>query len=110
MSKKIRSKRSAGTEQASPPPRRSRMPLFALAALVLVGVAAAVILWQSAGSPAVDTSSGAGSAQLLVDQDRIDFGAVPVNQMVKASFTLTNAGQQPLMLSVPPVAEVLEGC
>jgi hypothetical protein len=55
-------------------------------------------------------STGAARPQLVVDQDRIDFGAVPVCQMVEASFKLTNAGDQPLTLAVPPVAKVAEGC
>lgn len=60
--------------------------------------------------PAAPAPTGAGRPQLVVDRDRIDFGSVPVNQMVEASFKLSNAGDQPLTLSVPPVAKVVEGC
>jgi hypothetical protein len=92
------------------PSARNRGPVGALAiGLFLVGVVA-VLLLQSPKPPAPSTATGAGQPQLVVDQDRIDFGAVPVNQMVKASFKLTNAGNQPLTLTVPPVAKVVEGC
>jgi hypothetical protein len=52
----------------------------------------------------------AGSPRLQVDQELIDFGEVPVGKMVKASFVLSNVGDQALTISPPPVPEVLEGC
>jgi hypothetical protein len=55
-------------------------------------------------------STNAGRPRLVVDQDRIDVGSVPVNQVVKASFTVTNSGDASLTLAVPPVARVVEGC
>ena len=87
-----------------------------LAIVLVAAVAAAILLLQSAKQPAIGASTatsapaGTGRPQLVVDQEQIDFGSVPVNKMVKASFKLTNAGDTPLTLSVPPVAQVVEGC
>lgn len=116
MTKK-KSQNTTSTAKHPPPPRlRGRWPFVVLAIVMVVAVAAAVLLLQSAKQPAIgastDTSApaGAGRPQLVVDQEQIDFGAVPVNKMVKASFKLTNAGDTPLTLSVPQVAQVVEGC
>ena len=102
--------------QPSPPRQGGRWPFVVLAIVVIVAAAAAILLLQSAQQPATGASTGssapagAGRPQLVVDQKQIDFGSVPVNKMVKASFKLTNAGDTPLTLSVPPVAHVVEGC
>lgn len=116
MTKK-KSKSTASTaKQPSPPLQRGRWLFVVLTIILVVAAAAAILLLQSAKQPATgastDTSApaGAGHPQLVVDQEQIDFGSVPVDKMVKASFKLTNAGDTPLTLSVPPVAQVVEGC
>ena len=116
MTKK-KSQNTASTAKHPPPPRlRGRWPFVVLAIVMVVAVAAAVLLLQSAKQPATGASTGtsglpgAGRPQLVVDQEQIDFGSVPVDKMVKASFKLTNAGDEPLTISAPPVAEVVEGC
>ena len=116
MTKK-KSQNSASTaKHPAPPPQRGRLPFVVLAIVLLVAAAAAILLLQSTKQLSTDTPTssgalaGAGHPQLVVDQEQIDFGSVPVNKMVKASFKLTNAGDTPLTLSVPPVAQVIEGC
>jgi hypothetical protein len=51
-----------------------------------------------------------GSPRLHIDQELIDFGEVSVGKMVKASFVLSNTGDEALTISHPPVPQVLEGC
>ena len=94
---------------ASPASKRSWL---VWAGLAVVGILAVVALlaWQANKRPAPDTASASGTPNLQVDQTGIDFGDVPVNQMVKASFKLSNTGDGALSLTVPPVPEVLEGC
>ena len=117
MTKKKSRNTASSAKQPSPSPKRGRWPFVVLAiVLVVAAAAAAVLLLQSAKQPATgaltgtSAPAGAGRPQLVVDQEQIDFGSVPVNKMVKASFKLTNAGDTPLTLSVPPVAQVVEGC
>ena len=116
MTKKKSQNTASAAKQPSPPPQRSRWPFVILAIVLVAAVAAAILLLQSAKQPAIGASTatsapaGTGRPQLVVDQEQIDFGSVPVNKMVKASFKLTNAGDTPLTLSVPPVAQVVEGC
>ena len=101
---------ASSANQPSQPPQGGRWPFVVLAILLVVAAAAAILLLQSAKQPTTGaltgTSAPAGAVrpQLVVDQKQIDFGSVPVDKMVKASFKLTNAGDTPLTLSVPPVA------
>jgi len=46
-----------------------------------------------------------------VDRQQIDFGKVPLDKPVKATFMLSNVGDQPLqILGEQPVVEVKQGC
>lgn len=51
-----------------------------------------------------------GGASLKVDKAMIDFGDVQLNQMVQASFTLTNVGDRTLKFAKNPFIEVKAGC
>jgi flagellar basal body-associated protein FliL len=51
-----------------------------------------------------------GVPSLKVDQEKVDLGDVPVNQMVTVTFQLANAGDETLRFSKPPYIEVKEGC
>lgn len=73
--------------------------------------AVALLTWQANSGSTPDTAiSAGGTPNLVVDQTNIDFGDVPVNQMVKASFKLSNTGDGQLSLDVPPAPEVVDGC
>ena len=109
MSKKT-TKRNNG-KKASQQPQRNLLPwLLAGGIMVLIAVAIAILAKQPAPDQATTPAKVTGSPRLEVDKDRIDFGDVPLGKTVKASFKLTNAGDKPLTLSIPPVAEVVEGC
>ncbi len=96
--------------RAAPP--ASKRPWLLWAGLAIVGLLAviAVLAWQDNRSAAPDTANTGGVPNLQVDQTAIDFGDVPINQMVKASFKLSNTGDGALNVVVPNVPEVVEGC
>lgn len=103
MSKKTaRKKRQQG--------RRSFLPLMLGGVSVLI-IAGIVFLSRQ---PDVEQTrvplTVAGSPNLEIDQEHIDFGDVPVNKMVRASFKLSNSGDEPLLISYSPLAQVVEGC
>lgn len=51
-----------------------------------------------------------GQPRLKVDRATVDLGDVPLGRTVEAAFVLTNVGDQPLRVTQPPYAEVVEGC
>jgi len=109
-SKKRRSgaSRSKQRPAAAPPARQRSWLLWAGLAVVAVLAVVGLLAWQNRGS--AGGAAASGTPNLEVAQTRIDFGNVPVNKMVKASFKLSNTGDGPLQLSVPAVPEVVEGC
>lgn len=109
-------KRKSSTAKANPP-RSAAAPAgkrswLVWAGLAVVGalVVVALLAWQDSRSAAPDTASASGTPNLQLDQTSIDFGDVPMNQMVKASFKLSNTGDGTLNVVAPPVPEVVEGC
>lgn len=51
-----------------------------------------------------------GSPKLVVDNEEIDLGDVPLGKTVEVSFKLTNAGDQPLRFAESPWIELVAGC
>jgi len=51
-----------------------------------------------------------GAPSLKADKEKIDFGDVRFNEMVTASFTLTNVGDEALRFTENPYVELKEGC
>lgn len=80
--------------------------------MAVVGVLAVVALlaWQTSKGTEPDTARADGTPNLALDRSNIDFGDVPMNKMVKASFMVSNTGDGLLSFAVPPVPEVVEGC
>lgn len=111
-SKRRRSSGKTATRPPAPPPKKRLPPWLLWAGVAAVGVLAtlALLVWQGNRDAGAGTSDAQGTPNLVVDQTSIDFGDVPVNKMVKASFKLSNTGDGPLTISHPPVPEVLEGC
>lgn len=71
----------------------------------------AYTLWESRQSGSVKVPVEVkGAPSLVVDQELVDLGDVPMNKMVTVSFKLTNVGDKPLQFSESPYIEVLEGC
>jgi hypothetical protein len=92
------------------PERQTRQPfpliwIFAAAAVLLL---AGFGLWWASGS----SEGGASSTgpRLAVDQERIDFGRVPLDKPVRAEFRITNVGGRTLTLDASAPIQVLEGC
>ena len=101
----------------TPPPKRNNLPPR-LAVPIAVGgallvIIIGVVLLATAGRGSSGSSSPAqvsGRPALAVDRQQIDFGKVPLDIPVKATFTLTNVGDQPLQILNQPVVEVKQGC
>ncbi len=118
MAKNDRKHRSGGrnARAASRNARRSGIPPVAwlgLAGLVLVAVGLFLVRGSLAGSGTATTPAQiqvAGKPKLAVDQEKIDFGRVPLNKPVKATFKLTDTGDKPLTLNGTPEISVLKGC
>lgn len=51
-----------------------------------------------------------GSPSLKVDKESINFGDVKFNEMVTATFIVSNVGDQTLTIDEKPYIEVVEGC
>ncbi len=103
-------KRQPNSSRTDQPPPASKRSWLLWAGLAVVGVLAVVALlaWQSSRS--ADAGTASGTPNLEVDQTHIDFGDVPMDKMVKASFKLSNTGDGPLSVVVPNTPEVVEGC
>lgn len=115
MSKSKKRRRAAGRRRNITAPKRSAqgrwLPGVAVVAVILAVTAIGLLLARQGGQTSEGSAvNGAASPRLEVDQSRIDFGDVPVNQMVKASFKLSNTGDGVLNVVAPPVPEVVEGC
>jgi hypothetical protein len=89
---------------------------MAVGAVLIIAVG--FLVWRGGGSQQANSSSpqtgGAplvtGSPKLSVDRDSIDFGKVPLDIPVKATFKLKNVGDQPLTIKGEPRVEVVRGC
>lgn len=101
-----------GKSHTSPASRRTPWPMFVGGAAVLLLVLG--ILFVMRPSAPVGTSTNATLAvdapRLVVDRQQIDFGQVPLDIPVKATFQLSNVGGQPLQIVSQPVVEVKQGC
>ena len=112
MPRKTNQLPKGGKANTTSPPKRNILPIF-LAGSVLLVIIAGIVLLASAGRGSSGSSSPvqvAGQPKLVVDQEKIDFGKVPLDIPVKATFQLGNAGDQPLKILNQPVVEVKQGC
>lgn len=94
------------------PPKRRSLPLYVAGGALLV-IVIGVVLLSNLGRGASGTGSPAqvsGRPKLAVDREQIDFGKVPLDVPVKATFKLSNVGDQPLQIVSQPVVEVKQGC
>lgn len=96
---------------APPAPKRTPWPLFVgAAALVLIIFGVAVLFRPGGGTASPSSPQGAVGPELTVDRELIDFGEVPVEKIVKATFLLQNTGGEPLNILNQPQVRVVEGC
>ena len=82
--------------------------LIALGGLLLVS--AAFLLSPRQKSVPNSASDEAGSPRLAVDREQIDFGDVPVDHIMTASFELTNTGNSTLRFTEEPYVQLKAGC
>ena len=90
---------------------QSYLPLLiALGGILLVG-AALFVLWKTQ-QPAKEAApvEVSGQPSLKVDRDFVDFGDVPLGEVISVSFDVANVGDQTLNFKSKPYVEVLEGC
>lgn len=101
-----------GGKVKTPPPKRSRLPLYVAGGALLVMVIGVVLLSNlGRGTPGTgNPAQVSGQPKLAVDRDQVDFGKVPLDVPVKATFKLSNVGDQPLQIVSQPVVEVKQGC
>ena len=78
-----------------------------IASLVVVAMIATLGEESAPSEALVDTS---GTPVLQLDSDFVDFGDVPFNQMVEASFEVTNSGDAALLFAEAPFVELKDGC
>lgn len=104
MSKNAR--RKANSEKKKLP-----LPLLLVVGGVLLIAGALYAVWQ-AGQPSLETAPAetSGSPRLQVDQEVVDLGDVPVDQVVDVTFKIANTGDGTLRISEQPVVRVVEGC
>jgi hypothetical protein len=100
------------TTKAASSSQRKVLPFFAIGVAVLVIVLGLVFL-RRPGEP-TSTSDlptlATNMPRLAVDQKQMDFGKVPLDIPLKATFKLSNVGDQPLQILNQPVVEVKQGC
>lgn len=88
-----------------------RLPLLlALGGLIMIVISAILIKNYSQPENPDVLLEVSGAPRLKVDRKELDFGDVRVGQVVEASFTLANVGDQPLQFSQPPYVELAAGC
>jgi hypothetical protein len=79
----------------------------------LAGIALLIVVpfgvWYATQPPA-ESGPGTLGPRLAVNQERLDLGTLPFNQMARAEFTLTNQGDRTLQLDSSAAVSVLEGC
>lgn len=104
MSKTVKHKNGAAGKKLP-------LPLLLVAGGVLLIAGALYAIWQAGqldlATVPVETS---GSPRLQVDQEVVDLGDVPVDQMVDVTFKIANTGDQTLRIAEQPVVRVVEGC
>ena len=81
--------------------------LWPLMVVALCGIGIGVLLARSQRSVG---DAGAGDARLAVDREVIDFGRVPMDRYVEATFVLTNVGTDTLRMARAPWVQVVQGC
>lgn len=76
--------------------------------VIVLGWLAWALFSQSPGPQAAIEVIGQPS--LKVNQKTLDLGTVKLGNTVRATFELTNVGDQPLRFTEAPYIEVVEGC
>ncbi len=102
--------KSAAARRGKQPTRRLPWPVWIGIGGLLLVLAGIAFLARPGTQAAAVAPQVTGQARLAVDQDKIDFGTVPLNKTVQATFKLTNVGDKPLKILGNPTVQVLKGC
>lgn len=84
--------------------------------IVLIGggillVALAYFALRDRDQPGIESQPQVGGApSITVEPSVIEMGDIKLGTPVQAAFTVTNAGDQPLLFSEDPYIELVEGC
>lgn len=98
-------RRQSRRSRAAP---RRRLTLAGVAALLVLGIAAAS-LWLLAPTDTIATDPAA-PGRLVADQTTVDLGRVPLDKRAEARFELANTGGETVRLTGAPRVRMLEGC
>ena len=85
-------------------PKKSSLPVIALAVGGLLLVAGAIYFFIQGGE------QGSGTPSLSVDPQVIDYGDVKLDTPVNFTMTVTNQGDGVLRFKEEPFIQVVEGC
>lgn len=111
MSRKRHSKRIKRTKAS--PKQRFQWLWLAVGGAVLLVIGGLSLIWASSDTGVVTldvTPEVSGAPRLAVDQDVIDEGYIRLNNTIRTTFRLRNAGDQPLYILGEPQVELVEGC
>lgn len=89
---------------------RARSLLIAGISIASVVVVAMIATLGDESAPSDAFLDTSGTPILQLDSDFMDFGDVPFNQMVSASFEITNSGDAALLFAEEPFVELKDGC
>jgi len=93
--------------------RPARMSGWTLAGVLLMMIGLLAACAPVPGGEPVGVGSPTkitGQPRLSVDRTQVDFGKVPMDKMVKATFIVTNIGDKPLQIVSEPTVKVAKGC
>ncbi len=89
-------------------PRRVWVSVGAVLTVAVIGLVAFGVSRSSV--PFAFARPHDGAPKLVIDNDVIDFGAVPYRKMIQATFALSNGGKEVLEFMEAPFIEVVKGC
>ncbi len=106
-----KSKKPTKKRKATPsrfPAKRLPLLLAFLGGAILIIAAVALMREDETDPNFVPEVSGA--PHLVVDKEYVDLGDIPINQVVRVEFELTNVGDRALRFTQAPYTELVEGC
>jgi hypothetical protein len=102
---------SKTNKPAAPATSRSPLLLVGLAVVVVAAVAAVVaIVLGNRQTAAPYTAEVTGQPSAVVAETVVDHGPVAFEQQVQSVYTVTNVGDEPLVILGEPRVELVAGC